>query len=258
MRTPECNPDDDRLSALVDGDLGDRDRRLVAQHVLVCPECSRSVGRLIATKRLVEGPELACEPPVGFWEQTRRRLDEVDGLRAQVSWIPPQARRLVAIAAIGLILISGAVIMETALLPSLRTSALLVQAHGRLTEVAWAGMPAGGVCSAVSVAPAQTSWRPVSRALLRIDGRLVVHTCYQVGRCPVSVFDGPPDWQPLSPGEILTVLPNGLEIGRTGDTSLVSWEADGTRSALVARTTPEHLVELAGARPTLTGRSPGL
>jgi len=220
----ECNPDDKALSGLVDDDLPERERRRVAQHVLACPTCSRETGRLLAVKRLLARPELDAEPPLELWDETRRRLDEVDGLRARVSWVPP----------------------------------LLVQAHERLTEGAWAAGAPGGAYSAVSVTPSAISWRPVRRALLKLDGTLISQTVFQVGRCPVSLFEGPAEWHPFSHGEAAAKLPNGLEVGTGGDTSLVSWEAGGVRWALVARTTPADLVELAQLRRSLPGRSPGL
>jgi len=254
----ECNPDDKALSGLVDDDLPERERRRVAQHVLACPTCSRETGRLLAVKRLLARPELDAEPPLELWDETRRRLDEVDGLRARVSWVPPQARRLVAIAAVGIIMVSSAVILKTAVLSSVSSPALLVQAHERLTEGAWAAGAPGGAYSAVSVTPSAISWRPVRRALLKLDGTLISQTVFQVGRCPVSLFEGPAEWHPFSHGDAAAKLPNGLEVGTGGDTSLVSWEAGGVRWALVARTTPADLVELAQLRRSLPGRSPGL
>ncbi len=253
-----CNPDDERLSGLVDGELPERERRRVAAHVLACPACSRQVGRLVATRGLMVGAQHAAEPPLDFSERLRERIDEVDGMRARVSFIPPPARRLVAIAAVGVILISGAAMLSSYLSSSVSTSALLVQAHARMGLQPWAGVAPAGAYSAVSVHPSPTSWRPVHRALLDLDGRLVTHTLYRVGRCPVSLFESPAGWQPLVPGEIVASAPIGLEVSRSGDACLVSWEANGLRCVLVARTTPEDLLELAGLRRSLTGRSPAL
>ena len=258
MSTRACSLDDEGLAGLVDGDLPERERRREAQHVLTCPTCSREVGRMLATKMLLAKAELDAEPPPDLWDETTRRLDQVDGLRARVSWLPPQTRRLVAIAAVGIIMISSAVILKTSVLSSMSKPALLVQAHDRLSEGPWAAAAPGGAYSAVSVTPSAISWKPIRRALLKLDGTLISHTVYQVGRCPVSLFEGPAEWQPLERGELLARPSNGLEVGRAGDTCLVSWETGGVRSALVARTTPRDLVELAELRRALPSRSPGL
>lgn len=253
-----CHGDDERLSGLVDGELSEREQRRLAAHALGCPECGRELGRLVAAKRLMARSERASEPPVGFFEQMRRRLDEADGMRARVSFVPPRARRLVAIAAVGVILISGALMASNYLLSPRDTCAMLVQAHERLSESPWAGVAPGGAYSAVSVTPSELSWRPMRRALVKLDGMLVTHTIYQVGRCPVSLFEGPSAWRPLEAATVVTGLPNGLEIASVGADCLVSWETNGVRLVLVARTTPEDLVQLAGVRRSLAGRSPGL
>jgi hypothetical protein len=253
-----CNGDEERLSGLVDGELPEREQRQLAAHALTCPECSRELGRLVATKRLMARSERASEPPPGFLEEMRRRLDEVDGMRQRVSFVPARARRLVGIAAVGVILISGALMVSNYLLSPMETPAVLVQAHERLSESPWGGGAPGGAYSAVSVRPSEVPWRPVRRALLKLDGALVTQTIYQVGRCPVSLFEGPSSWRPLEAATALVRLRNGLEVASVGDECLVSWEANGVRLVLVARTTPEDLVQLAGLRRSLGGRSPGL
>ena len=63
----------DRLSALIDGELSDADRRAVTRHLDGCPACAAAHRRLAAAWALVaEAPRVA--PRVDLWPRIEARL----------------------------------------------------------------------------------------------------------------------------------------------------------------------------------------
>ncbi|HUS80307.1 MAG TPA: zf-HC2 domain-containing protein, partial [Armatimonadota bacterium] len=123
-----CTDNEELLSRLVDNDLDGAGRRATAAHVLACEDCSRATGQMLATKRLLDRSDRAAEVPLGFADRLRRRLDAADPASRprRAALIPPAATRVVAIAAVGLILISGAALLDSVMNPVTSSVDLLV------------------------------------------------------------------------------------------------------------------------------------
>lgn len=253
-----CNGNEELLSALVDNELEPGARRSTAAHVLSCEQCSETAGKLLATKRLLDRSEWAAEVPPAFRAAWRRRLalDKVaQPARARRRW-SPTAVRVVGIAAVGLLLIGGALYYSSRALPQASAVELLVSAHR--TMVPGPLYPVGGLYCPVGVGGDVGQWLVLRRALLRVDGELVTHTVYQVGSCGVSVFEGPAGWRPVPGGRQSGTDLKGLQLLSGGGISLACWEYAGRRLVVVAQASPADVVELARQRQADMSRSPGL
>ncbi len=251
-----CEGNEELLSRLVDNDLTPDERREVAAHVLTCEHCAGQTGRAVATKRLLERSEISAEVPAGFMQRVGWRLDGVDGgvnARRTLN-IPPHVGRVVAMAAIGLILISGAMMLNTYVGPAGSSSDLLVAAHKQMSPVQ---ASPSGYCP-VGSASSEYSWRAIRQSLMRISGNLVTHTMYQIGSCPVSVFDGPEEWNPVPDGDRVRSSVPDLRVTARDGVAIASWTGSGRRYVLVARATVGDVAVLAAQLPRGPGRSPGL
>lgn len=251
-----CDGNEELLSRLVDNDLTPDERREVAAHVLTCEYCAGQAGRAVATKRLLERSEVSAEVPAGFMQRVGWRLDGVDGGGAarRTLKIPPYVTRVLAMAAVGLILITGAMMLDARMGPALSSTDLLVAAHKQLSPFQAAP---SGYCVASS-GSSEYSWRVLRQSLLRISGNLVTHTTYQIGSCPISVFDGPKDWDPVPGGDRVRSPVAGLRVQSRDGVAIASWTGSGRRYVLVARATVGDVAVLAAQLPTGPGRSPGL
>jgi len=251
-----CEQTTELLSALVDGELDDDRRKVLATHILTCPECSRMAGALMAAKRVTQRSSADVEAPAGFHARLRARLDQVDGVRSRVAASRP-ARRLVGIAAMGAIAVSIAIIFSTVYLINADRALSLAQLHQQLASVI-AGPPSPGPFATVSCNPETQPWTEVRRALVRVDGAVVQYTLYQVGGCPVSVFEGPAEWNPYRTGWLVSERIGDLDVRRVGDQAMTTVRKAGSRDIIVAAMPPEHLAAFARAWRTRPGRSPGL
>ncbi len=251
-----CDGNEELLSRLVDNDLTPNERREVAAHVLTCEHCAAQTGRVVATKRLLERSEVSAEVPAGFMQRVGWRLDGVDGgVNARRTLkLPPHAARVVAMAAVGLILISGAMMLNTYVGPAGSSSDLLVAAHKQMSP---AQASPSGYC-AVGSGLSDYSWRVIRQSLMRISENLVTHTMYQIGSCPVSVFDGPEDWNPMPGGDRVRSSLSDLRVESRDGVAIASWTTSGRRYVLVARANARDVAVLAAQVPSGPGRSPGL
>lgn len=259
MMRYECDCEDirDLLSALADGEIDARRRKLVAAHLMNCPDCSRDAGRLLAAKGLVQRDESHAEVPAGFMSRLNDRLDEVSNVRRRVHSHAP-ARRITALAAAGAIAVSIAIIFSTAFFMRTDRGLELAQLHHQLSS----GVPQTAVTGddflTVSCDPARASWNYQRRAILRIDGTLVGYHLFQVGNCRVSIFEGPYAWEPYHPRRTADEHIDGFDVRRIGDQSMVTWQHSAQRYVLTANAPPELLPGLARAYIRSQGRSSGL
>lgn len=253
-----CEQNRELLSALLDGELDDARRTVLAAHLLTCEECRQTVGELAATRGLAQRPARDAETPVGFYARMRANLDRIDGVRSRAHQSPP-VRRLVAIAAVGAVAVLLAVIISTTAMMRTDRALDLAQIHQRLgqTPIVY-GPPSPGALSAVSCAPTTESWVETQRALVRMDGQVVQLSIYEVGGCSVSVFRGPAQWRPYRTGWLVSERIDGLDVRQVGTLSMTSWHQDGFRHVLVLEGTPQQAAEFAHAYMVRSGRSPGL
>jgi len=251
-----CEQTTELLSALVDGELGDDQRKVLAAHVLTCPECSQVAGALMAAKRVTERAAVDVDAPAGFHARLRARLDQVDGVRSHVAASRP-TRRLVGIAAMGAIAVSIALIFSTVYFINADRALGLAHLHQQLAQVI-AGPPSPGPFSTVAANPETAQWTELRRGLVRLDGAFVEYTLYQVGGCPVSVFEGPADWTPYRTGWLVSERVGDLDVRRVGDQAMTAVHQGGSSYVIVAAMPPEHLAACARAWRTRPGRSTGL
>ncbi|NLO06950.1 MAG: hypothetical protein GX131_14080 [candidate division WS1 bacterium] len=252
----ECEEIREAFSALLDGELSETRRKLVAAHLLVCPECSTEAGRVMAAKGLVEREEQHAPVPADFMTRLRAGLDQADGVRQHVRRSAP-ARRVTALAAAGAIAVSIAIILSTMFFMSNDNALALAQMHQQVI-----GMPGpipGGGFAEISCNPSRDGWTELHRALMRPEGTLVTYTLYRVGSCPVSVFDGPSTWEPYRSGWRVTERIDGFNVRQVGDHSMTSWVTGGRRYVLIATAPPADTAALARVHASSAqGRSPGL
>lgn len=256
--THGCNGNEELLSGLVDNELEPTQRRRTAAHVLTCEHCSGTTGKLLATKRLLDRSELAADTPPNFRDRWQQRLG-VSGAESRAGGRPrlssPVTRSL-AIAAVGLLLIGGAMLVSSRFSPHVSAVELLVSAHR--TVAPGPLYPTSGAYCPVGVGSSAASWRVLRRALVQIDGALITHTLYQIGSCGVSVFEGPTTWQPVQGGNQSGTDLRDLQLLSGSGISLAAWEYGGRRLVIVAQAPPGDVLELARQRQTDMSRSPGL
>lgn len=253
-----CEENRELLSALVDGELDDARRTVLAAHLLACAQCRGVAADLVAARGLAQRAGRDAEVPVGFHARLRANLDRMDGVRTRAQH-SPVARRLIGIAAAGAIAVLLAVVFVTTSVINADRALDLAQVHQRLTEVPMIyGPPAPGGLSAVSCSPAVESWVEAQRALVRVNGDVVQLSVYHVGGCSVSIFRGPSEWRPYRTGWLVSERIDGLDVRQVGAQSMTSWRQDGSRHVLVLEGTPAQAVQFARAYMALSGRSPGL
>ncbi len=254
--TSSCEAVRELLSALLDGELDERRRKAVCAHLLVCPDCSREAGRIAGAKGLVQREARPQEAPAGFRARLGERLDRIDGVRECVRRSAP-ARRLTAIAALGAIAVSLALILSTAYLMNADRALELAKFHQQLAGIV-GSVPGPGGFAAVSCSPGSDRWVETHSALLRIDGAVVSYTIYRVGDCPVSVFEGPGSWNPYRTGWLVSERVGDFDVRQVGDHCMTSWRQAGHRYVVVASTSQDAMAEIAGVYRTSLGRSQGL
>ena len=254
--TSSCEAVRELLSALVDGELDKRRRKVVCAHLLVCPDCSREAGRIAGAKGLVQREAQPQEAPAGFHARLRERLDRIDGVRDRVHRSAP-ARRLTAITALGAIAVSLALILSTVYVMNADRALEVAKLHQELAGVVGTAPGPGGF-AAVSCSPSRERWLETRSGLVRIDGTVVSYTLYRVGDCPVSVFEGPGSWEPYRTGWLVSEWVGDFEVRRVGDHCMTSWRQAGHRYVVVATTSQDAVAEIARVYRSSSGRSPGL
>jgi len=244
------HPNEEELTALVDGELSARRRRQAARHVMHCSECGRLCGQLLATRRVVEQPELDAVFPTGLWPRVRAALDRVDGIGVTLRrpWPARQLVRLPALMAAGLVLILAAVwIRHLALTPN--GVDLLLQAHNAATAVGVSAATEVGY-GAVGAGHDTQPWRVIGRRNLRLEGAPVEQVVYRVGHLPVSEFTLPA--RTFHPTEMTCFdsWPLRFYMAVHGNSCIVAWQVYDEWKLMVARTTPAHLLNLARTHTT--------
>jgi anti-sigma factor RsiW len=97
------------LQAWVDGELGERDARRVAEFASIDPEAKALAGELRMVKAIVHGnePEVALPESHDFyWSKIRRQIERADKFEPEarrVSWLFAWRRLLAPISAVALI-----------------------------------------------------------------------------------------------------------------------------------------------------------
>jgi anti-sigma factor RsiW len=253
-----CEDKRELLSALVDGELDDGRRTVLAAHLLTCEECRRAAGELVAARGLAQRTPCDAEPPVGFHARMRANLDHIDGVRARAHQ-SPVARRLIGIAAAGAIAVLLAVIFATTSMIRADHALELAQVHQQVAQMPVIyGPPSPDGLSTVSCNPAAENWIETQRAVVHIAGDVVQLSVYQVGGSSVSIFRGPAQWRPYRTGRLVSKRIDGLDVRQVGAQSMTSWRQEGWRHVLVLEGTPEQAAEFARAYMVRSGRSPGL
>ncbi|MGD9496206.1 MAG: anti-sigma factor [Armatimonadota bacterium] len=250
-----CEQFRELLSALVDDELDEARRKVVSAHLLTCEECGRLAGELLAAKGVARREAEAVALPLGFHERLRVRLNQVDEVRGRVRASRPLSR-VIGIAAAGTIAVSIAIILSTIYLMNADQALTLARLHQEIAGLPVAAVAPDGL-AAVSCDPRQP-WVEARRALVRLDGLVVSYVLYDVGGCPVSVFEGPADWDPYRTGWLLSERMDGLEVRQVGQQSMTGWRQGALRRVVVAEMPPEQLVAAARAYMAGPGRSSGL
>ncbi len=243
------HPPEEELSALVDGELTARRRRQVSAHVMYCSRCSSLCGQLLATRRAVEQPEVEGNAPAGLWERIRSALDKVDTLSDAVHRTQPTVRhtRLPVLVGAGLFLIVAALLINLTISTPLTGVQLLARAHDANSNLPFYSPTEG--YHAVGTGDDAQSWRLVRHVWIRLGKDFVEQTVYQVGYCPVSEFTGLPD--AFFPTRMIQANRWGYTFYLAVDDTnccVVAWRNGTQWKALVARTTPRHLLQLAAIR----------
>ncbi len=249
----ECKDIRELLSALVDGELDSAQRKAVSAHLLTCEECSAVAGRYMAAHGIVQRDDPQEDAPAGFFERLQDRIDGTDGVRARVRRAGP-TRRITAIAAVGAIAVSLALILSTIFFINTDRALELAQMHQQVTAMP-GPVPGGSGFATVGCDPLRSNWNQTHQALINLDGVLVTYTLYRVGDCPVSVYSGPPDWHPYRTGWLVTEEIDGFEVRQIADHAMTSWTRAGRRHVLVATVSPESVATLARVRTSMPGRS---
>lgn len=247
------HPVEEEISSLVDGELTGRRRRHVALHILQCPECSCLCGELLATRRSLEVPELSAAAPAQLWSRVHAALDTVDSVGLALRQpVPFSSRlRLPALAALGMLLICGALWVHHDALAPLENIDFLVQAHLQAgTASAYDGSRVG---LRPEGAAAAREGPVVASRLLPFHGGLAQQMVWQVGPLTVSEFTLPP--RALRAEDLQHVGGWGgpFYVGIRSGKSLVAWRAYDHWGALVSAIPPDQLLGFARFRAASSG-----
>ena len=248
----ELSPNDadecpeEMLSDLVNGELDPADKRRVAVHAAACNHCAQVLGGLFAARAALSVPAPGrLTLPHAFWQGIRAQLDHVDGLiRATNSGgvrRPLWARPVVA-AALGILAVAFVARAVVVSRPGVLSQ--LARRHAEVTVAP--GDP--GLYQTVGYGLVNR-WRPVFRSLVSTNGSMIVHTVYDVGGLPVSVFQMPE--LPLSEDELAPVQlgQETVYLGVLNCSSLAAIPQQGSWEVIIARTPPDDLLCLVAARP---------
>ncbi len=252
----ECEDIRELVSALADDELDGRLRKLVSAHLLMCPDCSREAGELMAARGLVVRQATNAEVPIGFMDRMHARLDEVSEVREHVHQHSP-TRRMTVIAAAGAIAVSVAIIISTVFFMRTDRAFDLAQLHQQLAVSA--APDRGGLdgFTAVGRDLSQQRWREVRQAIVRINGTYVNYSLYHVGDVPVSVFEGPYAWEPYRCTRRNTERFDGMDVRQVGEQAMTTWQHSAQRYVLTAEVAPEAIPGLTRAYVRSQKRSTG-
>ncbi len=245
----QCPITSEALSAFVDGELPSEQQCEIARHIVTCQSCSQQIGTVYSLKVLAGGPDQQpARVPRGFWKRAGRRLDEIDAVAHKVGSISPgraPARRLAALAAIGVLLIILAVGIRGALVPRPANWMYLARAHR--TATAQLIPPA-----AIQQPPdrsdqvIQATWQPTQTQAIytqMCSGRQVV---YSRPGAVVSYFILPCDSLDVSGLDFIYQRGLHFYLTTSDGFSIIAWRQGPGWGILVGATGAEQLLELAG------------
>jgi len=245
----QCPVTSETLSAFVDGELPSEQQYEIARHIITCQSCSRQIGIIYSLKVLAHGPDQQPAPvPKGFWKRVRRRLDEIDAVARKVVSISSgraPARRLAALAAVGVLLIILAMGIRGALVP--RPVGWMCLANAHRTAIAQLIPPV-----AVRQRPdpsgqtVQTAWQPGDAQAIHTQmcsGRQVV---YSRPGAVVSYFILPCDSLDVSRLDFIYQRGRHFYLTASGEFSIIAWRQGPGWGVLVGAADAEQLLELAG------------
>lgn len=246
---------DDRLSALLDGELPLDEAAEVQAHVIACADCSAGLAAVRDARATLRSLP-AVEPPAGFFEALLAGglPDDGDEYDAPAEVIPiSRTRRLVwanvAAAAVAGLMLAGAVgsTPADAVAPQLGGAAAQ---HSSSTAAMTVGIGSAGR-SAADIAGAWSA--PEELAGYRLVGADVgpdgVHLLYRKGPYGLSVFEqrGRLDHDELPPGGVLHDVAGTDAWSWRG--RIVVLQRGGMVVTLVGDESPESLVAVAEALP---------
>lgn len=246
----QCPLEEENLSAFVDGELPAGQHRLVARHLMDCPECAAQAGHLLAVKRYLA---LKSEEPAvlgeAFWQRLDQAIDLVDAIaaRANVPPTPPRARRrAVALAGVGALLILAALVFRVAAVPAQVRPSTFVRAHQSLSAAFFHGPVAPVAWTPGDQQQAGRTWLPQAR----LDQALaadITQQLYSVASLPLSVFTVPGSRLDLKRLQPITVGAQEYYVATEGRTSLLAWWQHDRWQVLAADTSLSQLLTLAEA-----------
>ncbi len=245
----QCSVTSEALSAFVDGELPNEQRRKLARHIITCPSCSRQIGTIYSLKVLASGSDQQpARVPRGFWKRARQSLNEIDAVARKVVSISPgraPAWRLAALAAAGVLAIILAVSIRGALMPRSTGWMYLARAHrtatAQLIPPVAVRQPAGRSGQATPVA-----WQPSDAQAIHTQmcsGRQVVYS--RLGAF-VSYFVLPCDSLGVSGLDFINQGGQRFYLTASDELSMVAWRQGPGWGVLVGATSTEQLLEMAG------------
>ncbi|MFO7947548.1 MAG: hypothetical protein R6V19_12125 [Armatimonadota bacterium] len=192
MNEVDCPISQDELGEFIEGAMPLEDARSIANHILSCDLCARTLGRVTAVETVIGLPDLSESYPElspDFWPRLRERLDEVDRLVEATSVEQSRSRRLLpSLIAAGAALILIAVLVQHLFVGSISPIKPneLVTMHARAT----ASLPAtpasvGGSTATVGMQSSDTFRGP---QMIDLQGSPALCWNYRLNGQPVSVM----------------------------------------------------------------------
>jgi anti-sigma factor RsiW len=234
------------LDALVDGQLPEAHRRPLASHVLLCPECAREVGQLVAHKALLARPASVAQPPQQLWARVLAELDRADGVRRALGPVPAwRPARLPKLVAAGALLIICALLVRFFLTAAPAAGDQFFVAHHQALELSGRHAAAPGYLQAIGISYAHLPLSLVWQAIDKMGNTFALHRLYLAGRLPVSVITLPTEAVPLNSLQRRVVRGKVRFVASDPRGSLVAVLGPGMTHVLVAHTRVEDLLPLA-------------
>ncbi len=256
----QCPVTSEALSAFVDGELPSEQRCELSRHIVTCSSCSRQLGTIYSLKVLAGGPDQQpARVPRGFWKRARRRLDEIDAVARKVVSIGPTrapARRLVALAGAGVLMIMLAMGIRGALIPRTAKWMYLARAHrtaiAQLIPPVAARNPTDRSEQAIQAAWQSGYAQPIHTQMC--SGRQVV---YSRPGAIVSYFVLPCDSLDVSGLDFTNQEGLRFYLAASDELSMIAWRQGSGWGILVGATGAEQLLEMARLYGKPGGLGPG-
>ncbi|MBC7286923.1 MAG: hypothetical protein H5T86_02550 [Armatimonadetes bacterium] len=244
MEKPCC--DDDRWAGFVDDEIQDRaEQKALASHLLLCPDCAREVGHLLAHKVLTRRPDPASHAPRSLWPQIIAELDRVDGVQRALQSPAPGRRSLVpALVGIGAALIVCALIVRVVALRPVPATAQIAAMHRQVLACAgiYPGSPGTfqAVGSTFGSPPLYVVWQGIGR----FGNSFVIHRLALAGRLPISIMTLPSSSLPLDQFDRRVVRGKVYFVAQTPDTAVVVMPGQGMTYVVAAASTVDDILSV--------------